>query len=121
MRSKCRMVAWNPHGFKVGLCSVPPVGHKRSLCMLSNNASTHRALSSLSERFQMLWRRRSYAHHYTHFVEEHDVDAAHERLLKVAEQYAAIDNAAASGEDHEDETSWRRIRRRSVGLSFATS
>lgn len=31
------MVHWNPEGYKIGLCSVPPVGEKLSLLCLSNN------------------------------------------------------------------------------------
>ncbi len=31
------MVHWNPEGYKIGLCSVPPVGETQSLLCLSNN------------------------------------------------------------------------------------
>ncbi|CBJ30689.1 tubulin [Ectocarpus siliculosus] len=31
------MVHWNPEGYKIGLCSVPPVGTTQSLLCLSNN------------------------------------------------------------------------------------
>lgn len=31
------MVHWNPEGYKIGLCSVPPVGATQSLLCLSNN------------------------------------------------------------------------------------
>lgn len=31
------MVHWNPEGYKIGLCSVPPIGSTHSLLSLSNN------------------------------------------------------------------------------------
>jgi len=122
LRSKCRMVSWNPHGFKVGLCSVPPIGYERSLCMLSNNCSVHGGLTSLSDRFQMLWKRRSYAHHYTNYLSEADIEAAHETVVGVAEQYRAIHckNENGGNEHDDDDGAMYRRRRRSLGLCFST-
>lgn len=37
MRPKLRMVPWNSEGFKVGLCSEPPLTQPYSLLCLSNN------------------------------------------------------------------------------------
>jgi tubulin epsilon len=34
-----RMASWNPDGFKIGLCSVPPTGSSHSVLCLANNTA----------------------------------------------------------------------------------
>lgn len=37
LRAELDMVPWNPEGFKIGMCSVPPLGEQQSLMCLANN------------------------------------------------------------------------------------
>ena len=37
LAAELNMVHWNREGYKIGLCSVPPVGVTQSLLCLSNN------------------------------------------------------------------------------------
>lgn len=37
LASELDMVHWNPDGYKIGLCSVSPVGVRQSLLCLANN------------------------------------------------------------------------------------
>ena len=37
LAAELSMVQWNPDGYKIGLCSVPPIGEEQSLLCLSNN------------------------------------------------------------------------------------
>ncbi|CAN0467076.1 unnamed protein product, partial [Scytosiphon promiscuus] len=59
------MVHWNPEGYKIGLCSVPPVGSKQSLLCLSNNCCIKDSFADLRIRFLQLYQRSAMIHHYT--------------------------------------------------------
>lgn len=60
-----------PQGFKVGLCSQPPVGMPYSLLALSNNCCITDTLGALQARFNKLYKRRwarpcAQVHAFTH-------------------------------------------------------
>ena len=48
MRPKLRMVHWNSEGFKVGLCSEPPLNQPYSLLGLANNCCIREVFSCVS-------------------------------------------------------------------------
>eukprot|EP00878_Enallax_costatus_P028800 GHUV01031144.1.p1 GENE.GHUV01031144.1~~GHUV01031144.1.p1 ORF type:complete len:139 (+),score=16.96 GHUV01031144.1:369-785(+) len=49
---------WNTEGFKLGLCSQPPVGLPYSLLCLSNNCCIRDTFSNLMARFGRLYKRK---------------------------------------------------------------
>jgi len=65
LKSQLRFVKWNPEGFKVGLCSVPPAGLPYSLLQLGNNCCIRNTFTAMEQRFHKLYRKRVYLHHYT--------------------------------------------------------
>jgi hypothetical protein len=65
LKPQLRFVKWNPEGFKVGLCSVPPAGLPYSLLQLGNNCCIRNTFTAMEHRFHKLYRKRVFLHHYT--------------------------------------------------------
>ena len=91
-------IHWNREGFKIGLCSAPPVrvGGGRpaqgpSVLALSNNCCIATTLSSLESRFQKLYSRRAMLHHYTQFVDVDAFESAREDLAQLIDDYRGLD------------------------------
>nr|XP_057946105.1 tubulin epsilon chain-like [Doryrhamphus excisus] len=57
-------VSWNQEGWKTSLCSVPPVGHARSLLALANTTGIKSTFVELRERFTRLYKKKAHLHHY---------------------------------------------------------
>jgi tubulin alpha len=63
---------WSPTGFKVGINYQPPttvpgteIGKSmRSLCMLSNNTAIVEVMSKINHKFDLLFSRRAFVHHF---------------------------------------------------------
>ena len=49
MRPSLRMVHWNSEGFKVGLCSEPPLNQPYSLLCLANNCCIREVFSCVPQ------------------------------------------------------------------------
>ncbi|CAM9561508.1 unnamed protein product [Ectocarpus fasciculatus] len=88
------MVHWNPEGYKIGLCSVPPVGATQSLLCLSNNCCIMDTFADLRRRFIQLYHREAMLHHYTEFMERGGFDEALESLDSLIADYAELDEAS---------------------------
>lgn len=61
-------IHWNREGFKIGLCSTPPVDRPASspsLLSLSNSCCLADTFAALESRFARLYTRRAMLHHYT--------------------------------------------------------
>jgi tubulin epsilon len=58
-------VPWNPEGWKTGLCGVPPLRQERALLCLANNTCIKPVFQGLQSRFQRLYRKGAYKHHFT--------------------------------------------------------
>ena len=56
IRKSIKMPFWNTEGFKVGLCSQPPVGQSYSLLSLSNNSSVRGIFSQIQNKFLKLYK-----------------------------------------------------------------
>eukprot|EP00873_Tetraselmis_striata_P003164 jgi/Tetstr1/423428/TSEL_014109.t1 len=104
-----RMVPWNPEGFKIGLCSVPPVNSPLSLTCLSNNCCVRSTFTSMQDRFQKLYKRKVYVHHYTQFMEEATFDEAFQSVDALVRDYAELDRP---------QTEAPTTRMQPLGLSF---
>ncbi|KAG3090698.1 hypothetical protein PI125_g17619 [Phytophthora idaei] len=78
LQSEVRMIHWNQEGFKVGVCSVPPVGQKSSLLCLSNNCCIRETFERLNTRFHKLYSRKAHMHHYTEFMDAGMLDEGQE-------------------------------------------
>lgn len=92
MKPHIEMIAWNPDGFKIGLCSVPPVGLRTSLLALSNSSCIADLMTDMADRCALLYKRRSFFHHYREYhVEEPEMDEALRLVQGVIGDYAALE------------------------------
>ena len=80
-----------PAGFKVGLCSQPPLHQTYSMLALSNNTSIVGSLQAGYIRFAHLYRVRAHVHHYTAFMEPHLFNEALEGLTSLISSYNEIE------------------------------
>jgi len=93
------MIHWNQEGFKVGLCGTPPRGQRHALLGLSNNCCIRNTFHAILERFEKLYRRKAHLHHYTQFIEEDLVGAAHEGVQGLIEEYTALEHVVPPPEE----------------------
>ena len=59
-----------PSHSQLGLCGTPPVGLPFAALALSNNCCFGDALGVMRERFDKLYRRKVYVHHYTQYMDQ---------------------------------------------------
>lgn len=64
LRPSLAFVPWNADGWKVGLCSVPPLNQRQSLLTLSNSTSITTSFSNIEDRFLKLYKSKAYVHHF---------------------------------------------------------
>eukprot|EP00762_Andalucia_godoyi_P004150 ANDGO_06301.mRNA.1 Tubulin beta-2 chain len=74
LRPELTFAHWNSDGFKIGLCSFPPVAPKvpYSLLTLSNNCCMAEIGDRMLSRFNKLFKRKVYLHHYEEYAGEGD-------------------------------------------------
>ena len=99
LKSQLRFVDWNPDGFKVGLCAVPPVGVPTSALALSNSCCIRQTFRAMRARFSKLYRRRVYLHHYLQYMDEARFAEADEAVRALIGGYEEVDRrgTAAAG------------------------
>jgi len=85
------MIPWNQEGFKVGLCSTPPMRQRHSVLALSNNCCIRHTFKAVTERFMRLYKRKAHLHHYTEFIEQDVVAGAHEAVMQLMSEYEALE------------------------------
>jgi len=90
LQSQLKMIYWNREGFKIGLCSTPPVGHSKSLLCLSNNSCISLRFKQLQEKFSQLYHRKAMVHHYTQLADEHMFTDALSNLEDLIADYEAL-------------------------------
>lgn len=93
LRPQLRMAHWNTEGFKLGLCHHPPVGLPYSLLCLSNNCCMADTFKTVLARFDKLYKRKIFLHHYQEYMEVEGFDTAAETLHSLVEDYKAADTA----------------------------
>jgi len=69
-KNKINSVSWNHEGFKIGLCSQPPVNMKYGLLCLSNNTAITECFKRMSDRFMKLYKHKAHLHHFTNYIPE---------------------------------------------------
>lgn len=69
-KNKIKTVSWNHEGFKIGLCSQPPVNMKYGLLCLSNNTAITECFKRLSDRFMLLYKHKAHLHHFSNYIPE---------------------------------------------------
>ena len=111
-----RFVDWNPDGFKVGLCSVPPVGVRTSALALSNNCCIRHTFNAMRERFLKLYRKKFYLHHYLQYMDEERFVQADEAVRSLIASYEEIDLNTGTRRTASREPSVHRMH--PVGTSF---
>jgi tubulin epsilon len=89
LRGTFNMVSWNPDGFKIGLCSVPPLGRPYSVLSIRNDTCMIYPLGRAREKFNTLFKRKVYVHHYLDFLEESAFVEAREGLTELMANYEA--------------------------------
>lgn len=87
LKRELRMAAWNPDGFKTGICGAAPTGRPYSLLALSNNTGVVTTLSAAYTRFMALYRVRAHVHHYTQYMEAEEFTTALASLTDVISAY----------------------------------
>ncbi|KAG2495742.1 hypothetical protein HYH03_006339 [Edaphochlamys debaryana] len=93
LRPQLKMVHWNSEGFKLGICSTPPVGCPFGLLCLANNTAIAGTFQTMRERFDKLYKRRFYTHHYEQYMDIAGFAEAAEAVGELTQQYAALEGA----------------------------
>merc|ERR1711937_1082728 len=93
LQKEIDMIHWNEEGFKVGLCSTPPVGQRYALLGLSNNTCIQGTFGAIRERFFKLFKRKAHLHHYTQFMDEDLVSEAHTAVCDLIGEYQQLEAA----------------------------
>ena len=65
LKSSLRFVSWNQEGWKVGLCDVASHQQERSLLCLGNNTCVSGSFRTVRERFNRLYKKKAFKHHFT--------------------------------------------------------
>ena len=71
-KNKINTVSWNHEGFKIGLCSQPPVNMKYGLLCLSNNTAITDCFKRMSDRFMLLYKHKAHLHHFANYIPENE-------------------------------------------------
>jgi tubulin epsilon len=87
-------IHWNQEGFKMGLCSTPPVGQDYSLLCLSNNCCIKDTFTAIKTRVSKLYRRKAHFHHYTEYMDPQIMDDALENVTSIIDDYTALSSSS---------------------------
>ncbi|GLD98520.1 hypothetical protein PINS_up007217 [Pythium insidiosum] len=94
LQSMVRMIHWNQEGFKVGLCSVPPIGQTSSLLCLSNNCCIRGTFERMRDRFRKLYSRRAHMHHYTEYMDSEVLAYSLDNVQYLIDEYARLERGS---------------------------
>ncbi|RQM24822.1 hypothetical protein B5M09_001114 [Aphanomyces astaci] len=95
LRAELRMIPWNEDGFKVGLCSVPALGHPVSLLSLSNNSCIVDTFERMHTRFLKLYKRKAHVHHYLAYMDTSAFDDAVENVQWLVAEYRKLNDTSS--------------------------
>jgi tubulin epsilon len=95
IHSKLDMIYWNKEGFKLGLCSIPPIGQPYSLVSLTNNCCFGDVLQTISDRCMKLYSVRAHLYHYTDYIAQEIIDDAIENIACSIDDYQILAHAVA--------------------------
>jgi tubulin epsilon len=111
LRRELHMSSWNEDGFKIGLCSTPPVGLRNSLLCLSNTTAIAPLMVSMRERCMKMYSRRANFHHYTEYMEADTMDRALATVEQVIADYTNVERESmAATQAAQDGLAVQRIK-----------
>ena len=90
LRRELRMAAWNPDGFKVGICAARALHAPQALLALSNNTAAAATLRAARARCARLRRVGAHLHHYAEYMDLAGFDEADEALADVIGAYEEV-------------------------------
>jgi len=93
LQKRLHMIYWNKEGFKVGLCSAPPVGQPYSLLCLANNVCFGDVLQRITDRCMLLYRVKAHLYHYTQYIHPDIFEDALENIRCSIDDYETLDAA----------------------------
>lgn len=93
LKPHLKMVRWNTEGFKIGICARPPVGVPYALLCLSNNTAITDTFTNMKTRFDKLYKRRLFLHHYEQYTEKATFEHAVEVVSDIMSKYQEIDTS----------------------------
>ncbi|RHY52956.1 hypothetical protein DYB38_005029 [Aphanomyces astaci] len=88
LRAELRMIPWNEDGFKVGLCSVPALGHPVSLLSRDTFERMH-------TRFLKLYKRKAHVHHYLAYMDMSAFEDAVENVQWLVAEYRKLNDTSS--------------------------
>lgn len=78
-------------GFKIGLCDKPALGSPYSLLCLSNNTCITTPISGILGRFNKLYKRQVFLHHYTEYMEASAIQDAAQNCADLVGLYSDVE------------------------------
>lgn len=93
LKPKLNMIYWNKEGFKLGICSKPPVGLPYSLLALANNTCIARTFDTMLQRFDKLYKRKLFVHHYEEYMDKGNFDVARNTIATLRDEYDSLNRA----------------------------
>lgn len=86
--TKISFPPWSRDGWKIGLCSNPPLYSKHSVLCLTNTSAMSQMFHNQVARFEQLYRGNAFLHHYTqNGAERSDLEEAADLLTFVENEY----------------------------------
>eukprot|EP00802_Teleaulax_amphioxeia_P020469 Tamp_20756.p1 GENE.Tamp_20756~~Tamp_20756.p1 ORF type:complete len:340 (+),score=36.55 Tamp_20756:76-1095(+) len=99
LKKSVNFVSWNPDGYKIGLCDVPPADQSKALLCLSNNCCIADTFKQFEQRFEKLYKRKAMVHHYQSFLGADQTQSvfeeARENLTSLIADYRRLDSQGA--------------------------
>ncbi|XP_054015760.1 tubulin alpha-2/alpha-4 chain-like [Hylaeus anthracinus] len=99
-KKSIRFVSWSPTGFKVGINYQPSVSvpggdlanSRRTVAMISNNTAIRHSWRMLARKFDQMYRKRAFMHHYVEEgIEEGVFREARDNIATLIDDYEEIE------------------------------